>query len=96
MASTTSKIFGCGLPTICHHQCYLNKTGGGGGGDKAGVLLHKAFEDSILRSVQLLQPQILDLLPNCLGVVVVAVPVFSSRKVQLESIDEGLLKIGEN
>ena len=38
----------------------------------------------------------LGLLPNCLGVVVVAAPVFSGQKVQSESTDAGLLEIGEN
>ena len=50
--------------------CYLNKAWG----NKAGgcCLLHKAFEEPIPRSVQLLQLQSLDLWPNCLGVMVVA------------------------
>ena len=74
--------------------CYSSKAWG----NKAGscCLLHKAFEDSILRSVQLLQPQSLDLSPNCLGVIVVAAPVFSGQNVQLENIDADLLEIGEN
>ena len=53
--------------------CYSNKAWG----NKAGgcCLLHKAFEDLIPRSVQLLQLQSLDLWPNSLGVMVVAARV---------------------
>ena len=53
--------------------CYSDKTWG----NKAGgcCLLHKAFEDPIPRSVQILQLQSLDLWPNCLGVMVVAARV---------------------